>query len=246
MGKFVDLTGKKYGKLTVVGRAYPNKKGVFWHCTCDCGSNKDVVVNTSRLNSGNTRSCGCIYIESIKNVGLANKKRNRCKKHDTYIEIFTEKNQSFYVDIDDYDKVADICWSKNSKGYIVSSHGIQLHCLIMGNPIGMLVDHIGGVESRSDCRKGNLRIATKAQNNMNQKPYSNNTSGVTGVNFHKASNKWVARIEVNGKRINLGSFENMNDAIDARIKAEDEYFGEWSYNNSQKAYREFLKQNPLD
>lgn len=246
MGKYVDLTGRKYGKLTVVGRAYPNKKGVYWHCLCDCGSGKDVVLNTSTLNSGNTRSCGCLYIESIRNVGLANKKTNAHEDRGTYIKVFTEKNEPFYVDIDDYAKISDICWSKNAQGYIVSSDGLQLHCYIMDVPSGLLVDHIGGIESRSDCRRGNLRIATRAQNNMNQKPYRNNTSGVTGVNYHKATKKWVARIEVEGKRIGLGLFENKDDAIEARLKAEDEYFGEWSYNNSQKAYQEFLRQNPLD
>lgn len=59
MGKFVDLTGQKYGRLSVINRA-PNKNGrVAWNCICDCGTKK--VVTSHDLRSGNTKSCGCYF-----------------------------------------------------------------------------------------------------------------------------------------------------------------------------------------
>ena len=58
--RFVDLTGKKFGRLTVIGRAYPNDKynHANWLCKCDCGTEK--VIKGDSLTRGNTKSCGCL------------------------------------------------------------------------------------------------------------------------------------------------------------------------------------------
>ena len=54
-----DLSGKKFGKLTVVRFAGTNKRGNrTWSCKCECGNEKTVAG--SRLTSGSTKSCGCI------------------------------------------------------------------------------------------------------------------------------------------------------------------------------------------
>ena len=54
-----NLIGKKFGRLTVVNVVGRDKVGKqVWLCKCDCGN--ELKVNTSSLNSGNTKSCGCI------------------------------------------------------------------------------------------------------------------------------------------------------------------------------------------
>jgi hypothetical protein len=59
---FVDLTGQRYGRLTVVSRAPNGSAGqARWHCRCDCG--ETAVVWGSSLRSGNTQSCGCLQRE---------------------------------------------------------------------------------------------------------------------------------------------------------------------------------------
>ena len=63
IGNFIDLTGQKFGRLTVVERAedYVSPKGnrlTQWLCKCDCGNYS--VVNACSLRSGATKSCGCI------------------------------------------------------------------------------------------------------------------------------------------------------------------------------------------
>lgn len=59
MGRnIIDLTGKRYGKLTVVKRAYINK-GVYWECFCDCGNMKIVLASNLRRKNLGTKSCGC-------------------------------------------------------------------------------------------------------------------------------------------------------------------------------------------
>lgn len=62
MSRCVDLTGKRYGKLTVIGRCGnyvppSGHKHALWECKCDCGNISHAT--TGRLNSGNTKSCGC-------------------------------------------------------------------------------------------------------------------------------------------------------------------------------------------
>lgn len=61
-GKFEDLSGKRFGMLTVMYRAndYIQPSGQrkrMWHCICDCGRECD--VRAADLKSGNTKSCGC-------------------------------------------------------------------------------------------------------------------------------------------------------------------------------------------
>lgn len=52
-----DLTGQVYGQLTVLGQGEHIGKCVAWQCKCSCGGVS--LVTTGRLQSGNTRSCGC-------------------------------------------------------------------------------------------------------------------------------------------------------------------------------------------
>lgn len=158
---------------------------------------------------------------------------------DDYIIMFTSKNEPFYIDKEDYDKVKDITWHQNNKGYIVGIINgvyIKIHRLIMNCPDGMDVDHKHGKDSRNDNRKSNLRIATRTQNSRNKQIQSNNKSGCTGVSFDNGKQRWRAEIWT-PKRIHLGWFKDFSDAVAARKKAEEEIFGEWSYDNSQKQYQ---------
>ena len=59
MGNYIDLTGQKFGKLTVIERDMQYRdKGVYWKCVCECGNEK-TILGTS-LRSGATKSCGCL------------------------------------------------------------------------------------------------------------------------------------------------------------------------------------------
>jgi len=104
----------------------------------------------------------------------------------------------------------------------------RIHRLIamafIPNPEGKpFVDHINN--NTLDNRTENLRWATPTQNNFNSKISKNNTSGVKGVSYHKRDNKWIARIKINGKQTHLGSFENKEEAIKARLKKSIEIQG---------------------
>lgn len=57
-GRFVDLTGERFGKLTVVGRGKNIHHYAMWLCECDCG--RQCEVRSDALKNGNTKSCGCL------------------------------------------------------------------------------------------------------------------------------------------------------------------------------------------
>lgn len=57
MGNFIDRTGEKFGRLTIIGRADNIGRQVAWSCVCDCGSER--VIQGINLTSGHTVSCGC-------------------------------------------------------------------------------------------------------------------------------------------------------------------------------------------
>lgn len=93
------------------------------------------------------------------------------------------------------------------------------------------VDHIK--HNKTDNRKEMLRIVTPSESNMNHSKQTNNTSGVTGLYYHKPSGLWVAYIKLNGKQIRKAS-KNKEKAIKKREELEEKYFGEFSYNESMK------------
>lgn len=65
MSKLIDLTGNKYGKLTVLYRDTERKtnSGSYWICQCDCGKIKS--VKSSSLRNGEIQSCGCLRNEKV-------------------------------------------------------------------------------------------------------------------------------------------------------------------------------------
>lgn len=82
-------------------------------------------------------------------------------------------------------------------------------------------DHINGI--KSDNRIDNLRDVSQKENCRNRSIQSTNTSGITGVGWHKHSKKWRAYIEVDGEHISLGNYSDIEDAKTARKSAEIKY-----------------------
>lgn len=92
-------------------------------------------------------------------------------------------------------------------------------------PAGQDVDHAD--RNRSNNAWSNLRLASRAQNNVNTSGRRNNTSGCPGVSFRKDTQKWHARITYEGKVILLGNYEKKEDAIAARRAVESVAYGKF-------------------
>tara|TARA_B110000977_G_scaffold201223_1_gene294837 strand:- start:937 stop:1482 length:546 start_codon:yes stop_codon:yes gene_type:complete len=83
------------------------------------------------------------------------------------------------------------------------------------------LDHINHV--KTDNRITNLRIVTQAENLRNMSMSSRNTTGYTGVHFHKVTGKYCASVRVSYKQISLGYFENIEDAAKAAREGRAHY-----------------------
>lgn len=244
-----DLTGKIFERLTVIKQIddYMDKNGKHhaqWLCKCSCGNPNLIKVIGKSLRDGHTRSCGYLKLERTSKMGKSRNKINPVDLDSKDYGIgYTFKGEEFWFDKEDYPLIKDYCWFYDAKGYVVArgKGNIQvvfLHLLVMSPvPNGMIVDHKRHPprnEHKIDNRKSNLEIKTISQNNINSSMYSNNTSGIKGVSWHKRIQKWGAYIQINKKYIHLGYFIDKQDAINARKQAEEQYFGKYSYdaNNS--------------
>ena len=234
-----DLIGKTFNRLTVIERGpdYINpttgKRKKRWICECSCKDHNRIIVFKSDLTRTNkaTKSCGCLNRErTFEHL----KERHKVNIYDLSgeygIGYSSNTNEEFYFDLEDYDKIKDICWCvKISDGFKQLSgwdsntrKNVLMHCFLGYK----YYDHIDRNELNN--RKNNLRRCTEKENLRNKSLYKNNKSNVTGVCWHKKNEKWTAGIRVNKIQKYLGSFSNKEDAIIARLKAEKLYFGEFA------------------
>lgn len=84
------------------------------------------------------------------------------------------------------------------------------------------IDHIN--QHKDDNRIDNLRVVNNKQNQENVTAWCSNTSGRRGVRWHSGKNVWVAEIKHHSQKIHLGSFDNIIDAVSARIHSEHQLF----------------------
>lgn len=246
MGVVKDLTGQQFGRLTVLGLgeqlvSKSGKRQNRWRCSCSCGSGKIIQALGYNLKNGNTSSCGCLQLEKVsetgKKTGPINGKLN--KKYNTYDLTgeygigYTLKGEPFYFDLEDYDKIKDICWYMDTSGYVVNKTDSKItafHRLVMGldeSDKELQVDHI--FHKTNDNRKSQLRIVSPSQNGMNKGKLTNNTSGIRGVWFNKRTNKWCAEIQFHNQKIYLGEYLALEEAAKVRKIAEEKYFKEYNY-----------------
>ena len=227
-----NIIGEKFGRLLVIKKIKACKETNYktkYLCLCDCGN--EILTERYKLTSRHTTSCGCYRSETITK---RNKKYNTYDLSGEFGVGYTNKGEEFWFDLEDYDLIKDYCWRKNKDGYIcatINKRDVHMHRLVLNlNSKKDFVDH--RYHNTHDNRKNNLRKCSNTQNVRNSKIQKNNTSGVTGVYWHKNRQNWNAFIHVNKKKIFLGAYERFEDAVRARKIAEDKYFKDFSYDNS--------------
>ena len=101
-----------------------------------------------------------------------------------------------------------------------------LHRVILKiNDPNIEVDHING--NGLDCTEDNLRISNPILNQQNRR-ITKIENGAKGLFFREDRGYWVVKIVVNKKQIVVGSFHYREDAIKARLEAEEFYFGKFN------------------
>ena len=117
-------------------------------------------------------------------------------------------------------------YDKNRKIFTKRTHRLVIEAFKENVENKLCVDHIdNNRENNNIC---NLRYATHQENTRNSKIRKNSTSGIKGITYHKASNKWQARITIDGLEIHLGLFGNIEDAKQARVNKVKQVFGEFA------------------
>jgi hypothetical protein len=107
------------------------------------------------------------------------------------------------------------------KGRLYLSHRV-IYAIVNG-PFNSHIDHIDGDPTNNS--PSNLRLCTQGLNVANARVRSDNTTGYTGVIWHKASNKWQAQTMFNGKRVHIGLFSCRKEAALAYNHKLTELFG---------------------
>lgn len=159
MAKFMDLTAKRFGRLTVISRISKTRK---WECICDCGN--AVIVFSANLMRANTRSCGCLRRETMaashfKHGHNMARKDARTSTYSIWAAMIQRcKNPNHHA------------WDLyGGRGIIVCERWLDFRNFLadMGvRPIGLTLDRI---DPSGNYEPGNCRWATWREQRLNQR-----------------------------------------------------------------------------
>lgn len=210
----LELEGMRFGRLLVVSvSGVKNTRGRNWNCVCDCGN--ECVVLAASLNAGLISSCGCLYKDSRKDCNKTHGK-SKTREHNAWSAM---KQRCYYEKHDYYESYGGrgirVCakWLDSFENFYED----------LGDcPDGMSLER---VDVDGNYEPFNCKWDTASNQGFNTRKFKSNTSGRTGVCWHKATGKWMASIRHDTKPVYLGVFENFEDAVKAREEAELKYYG---------------------
>lgn len=209
---------------------------VYWECECSCENHTHKIISTRDIREGRSLSCGCAGEDKALS-GSPNRRTNIYNLSGEYgIGYTTNTNEPFYFDLEDFDLIKNYCWFEHwpFPHYRALMANIRLpngttKSMRFHQVLGCKgYDHIN--HNTFDNRRSNLRPCTQHQNTFNARKKKNNSTGIIGVCSQKEcpGKPWRARIMVNRKEILLGTYENFDDAVRARLEGEKKYFGEFA------------------
>lgn len=212
MGKFIDLTGMKTERLTVLrrdGSIIPTR----WICKCTCGNEVSIATNCLRCKDPQ-KSCGCLQ-----------KEKAREQAHDLTGMVFDRLTVIEKVECEKKSnglRTAWLCRCEcgntviHTQKELMHSHGKVGSC-------GCKFKEY--LEKPRDLEKMGFKNGTNVNSIRENRPLNkNNTSGVKGVHWSSREETWIAVIGVQRKSITLGRFKNFDEAVNARKEAEEKYF----------------------
>lgn len=177
MPNFKNLTGKKFGRLTVIGVSRKvesgNRERYYWRCKCDCGNEKE--VRTDCLTSGLVKSCGCLKKDQDKiNLTKYHKhKLSHTKLWDTYYGMKSrcyDKTDKRYSDYGG--RGIEICpeWLENFENFVSWSleNGFDDNLQIdrIDNDSGYSPQNCRWVSIKENCRNRRSNVMIEYQGKM--------------------------------------------------------------------------------
>lgn len=207
-----DLIGKKFNRLTVLERDENDSHDhVQWVCECDCGN--VVTVRGDHLINNHTSSCGCLN-KDIRFKDLTGKRFGRL----TAIVSTSKSRSGHYY----WECVCD-CGNHIIVGGKQLRRGYTRSCGCFQREIARDVGARAGEHLQSNYERNELKDGT-ALCSLTASIPKNNTSGAKGVCLRKRTGKWDVNIGFKNRKIYVGTFPNLEDAIKARKEAEAKYF----------------------
>jgi hypothetical protein len=239
--KFGELTGKELNGLLILSErktVVNGRERIF--CTCQCFCEDKTIFETRRdgvirgLEKGGTTSCGCKNKKQITALGKSFKKYCTYDLTGEYGVGYTSKNEPFYFDLEDYEKIKDEYWYYDKDQYVVTGEK-KMHRVIFGlTDPKIQVDHIHF--KNYDNRKSELRVCSNTQNNWNKRITSKNSSGVIGVGWESDRSKWRSTLHSNYLHL-VKRFDTFQEAVIQRLLWEKEHFKEFA--PQQNLFKEY-------
>jgi len=167
MGKFIDISGQRFGMLTVTKRVENDQRNnVMWQCSCDCGGSK--ITRGTHLRHGYTKSCGCMKSEWISQAqtkhGLSDVNHPEYKRY----EFERRLPRKYGITADDYYQMLDEQSNKCAICEVKFDDDVKPHvdhCHNTGNVRGLLCracnTAIGMFRDDTDALKSAIKYLEK-------------------------------------------------------------------------------------
>jgi hypothetical protein len=209
-----DLSGLKFGMLTVIERCEVKlpSYAYTWVCKCECGNSVIRGISDIRksLKLGRNSNCGCHRSQHNKTHG-----KSKTPEYHAWIAAIRRCTDPQYASYRNYGgRGIKVCerWRNSFETFLADMHNrpSPLHSL-------------DRMDNDGNYTPTNCKWSTKREQVINRRNLKIGVSGVTGVLSNKYGT-YTVRISHNHKRINLGNFQTLDDAIAARKEAELKYW----------------------
>jgi len=201
----LDLTGKKFDRLTVLEFAGVKNGNGMYLCLCDCGN--ETIVQYGSLTSRATRSCGCLARELSTKHGLSSHKLY--STHNNMMARCYNKNAFGYKDYGG--RGITVC----PKWHDVHNYIIDIESLGPKPSPRYTLDRIN---NELGYFLKNMRWATIKEQNSNQQAKTNTSEKY----ITKHNDSFCVRVKINGKQKRFGSYGSLTEAIKVRDKVLEE------------------------
>lgn len=203
MRKYPSLVGQEFGFLKVIARAESSPSGQRkWLCECVCKN--QVIVFGSNLQRGHTASCGCKKENNLKGQHIG--KLDVLERSDRYGSRGNRRVRLWKCQCD--------CGAITYKSTDT-----------LTNPdISMCQECAQKYAAEKARAEAGFVAGTQLSKIKNIQKESDNMSGARGVYLDKKTGKYRARLRFRGKMYSFGSYANLDDAIKARKRGEEEVY----------------------